>query len=96
MCVVPEREDTLLCPALFLVAPGTAKGSIESVFVQCLDQSLGFHHVGMQGTAMVKRVDVLFHPFRVDVNDQVHAGFLRDPVTELIHGLELPAGVYMQ
>ena len=90
-----EAEHALFRPAFLLVAPRAAKGRVKTVFIQRLFQALGLPQVGMQA-AMVKRVDALCQGFRVLVDQQIHPGFLRRLVTQLVHGAEFPRGIYVQ
>jgi len=90
-----EREDALLGPALFLVAPRTAKGGIEAPLVECLLQPLGLPHIGVE-RAVVERVDAALLGFGVVVDQQLHAAFLGHPVAQTIHILELPGRVHVQ
>ena len=95
MRAVPKGKDPFLGAAFFLIPPGPAEGGIETVLVQRLNQALGLHHVRVQGAAVIKGVYVLLNALRIDMHNEVHAGRLRNSVPELVHGLELPAGVHM-
>ena len=90
-----EGKHPLLGAGFFFVAARATKGHIKAILVQGLFQPLGFHHIGVQGTAMVKRVDVLFNTLGVDMDNKVHANIPRHLVPKVIHGGKLPAGVYM-
>ena len=92
---VAERIDPFLGPRLLLVAARAAEGSVETVLVQGLLESLGLHHVGVLGAAVGERVDALGDAVRVDVGDQVQAHFLDHPIAEPVHLLEFPAGVHV-
>ena len=63
--------------------------------VQRLFEALGFHHIGVNRAAVIKGVDVLSRPVRVDVHQQVHAALLGHVVAKIVHGLELPPRIYM-
>ena len=44
---------------------------------------------------MIERVDVFFNTVWIDMYDQIHTGICRDGITELVHILKLPTGVYV-
>ena len=92
----PEREHTLLGPGLFLVTAGAAERDIEPVVIECLLQGLGLHDVGVERGPVVQGVDVLLDPLGVDVDQEVHTGLPGHVVPEVVHRLELPAGVDVQ
>ena len=92
----PEREHTLLGAGLLLVPAGAAERDIEPVVIECLLQGLGLHDVGVERGAVVQWVDVLLDPLGVDVDQQIHPGLLGHVVPEVVHRLELPAGVDVQ
>ena len=72
MVLIPKGIDSLFGSGFFLVTSSSAKSRIEAVFVECLLEALGFHHIGVYGAAMRERTDALIHPFLVDVYDKIH------------------------
>ena len=70
-------------------------GDVEAVMVQRLLQSLGLPQVGVQA-AVIERVDAFLGRFRIVIDEQLHAAFFRHAVAQLVHLLELPAGIDMQ
>ena len=93
MCGITKREYPLLGAALLFISSCATESHIKTVSVQCLLQSLGFHHVGMNGAAVIKGVDVLSDTFGVDMHDEVHTAFLCHVIAKVVHGLKFPAGI---
>src|SRR5690606_21790125 len=79
---VAEREDALLCPRLFLVAPCAAESRIEAVLLERLAQRQRLHYVRMHARAMRQWADTVTHPVVVDVDQEVETEFIRHPVTK--------------
>jgi hypothetical protein len=65
------------------------------MLVQRLLEALGFHDIGVLGTAVGEGVDALRHAIRVDVGNQIQAHFLDHLVAKTIHLLEFPARVHV-
>ena len=59
-------------------------------------QAFSLHDVRVKRTPVIKWVNVLGYPFRIDMNKELHAGFLRHLLSEFIHGAKLPARIHMQ
>ena len=95
MAFVAKGENTLFCPTLFFISPRTTKGHIKLVQVQRLLQTLSFHDVGMQRTAVIKGVDVFLNALWVGMNDKLHIRSLRHSIAKIVHGLELPPRIHM-
>ena len=73
MVAVTKGKDAFLRTAGFFITPSTTESSIETMLVQRLLECSGLHHIGVLGTAMVKRVDVGSDAFLIDVFDKLHA-----------------------
>jgi hypothetical protein len=91
-----EAEHPLLGPALLLVAAGAAERRVEAVQAEGLLEALGLPKVGVQGAAVVERIDAAGLRFRVLVDQQVKAQLRGHLVAQGVHRPELPGGVDMQ
>ena len=91
-----EREDTLLGAALFFIAPGAAKGGVETVFVQSLLERLGFHHIGMQRRAVCEWANALGKAIGIGMHQEFESQLFHPRIAVLVHRLELPAGIDVQ
>jgi len=87
---VAEAENTLLGPALLLIAPRAPERRVEAVRVQRLLQPFRLPHVGVQ-RSVVERVDSFVERFGVPVDyELVPGGGL---IPRRIHVPELPGRV---
>src|SRR5690606_22125139 len=93
---VAEREDALLGPRLFLVAPRAAESRIEAVLLERLAQRQRLHYVRMHARSMRQWADTVTHPVFVDVDQEVETEFIRHPVTKCDHLAEFPRRIHMQ
>ena len=91
--LVAEGEDAFLGAALFFVAAGSAKGGVELVLVEGVEQGLGLHQVGVYLRTVGEGAYAGMKGFHVAFDNEVPAVFLGIPVAELKHFLELPLGV---
>src|SRR5690606_14790052 len=71
MVFVTEGVDPFFGSGFFFVPTSATKGSVEAVFVQSLFKALGFHNIGVLGTAVNKGADAHVHAVLVNVDDQV-------------------------
>jgi hypothetical protein len=85
-----------LAREFFLIAPGTAKGCVEAVFIQCLLERFGLHDVRVPLAAVGKGINAFPHTFLVGMDDQFQAQFAYISVAEFNHLAEFPGGVYVQ
>ena len=66
------------------------------MFVQGLQQRLGFHDVRVLFAAVSEWCDVCGAAFLVDVNDEVEIIFRGDAIAESDHFAKLPGGIHVQ
>ena len=90
MELVAEGEDALLGTALFLVTPCTAECSVKLVLVECGEQCLRLHQVGMHLRPMGEGADAGLEGFLVALDNEVPSVLGSVTVAELYHLAELP------
>ena len=93
MLCCAERDDALLRPASFLVTARAAKCSIESILLERLPQSLGFHDIGIYSRSVSNRIDPLGETVLVDMHDDIEAQGSTYSVAKLDHLSEFPGRI---
>lgn len=91
-----KGEDPLLGARLFLIPPRPAQDDVISAAVQRLFQRFGFHHGGVSLGVVGERTYSFGQPRLIDMDNELHPGFGRDPVAERDHLAELPRRVDVQ
>ena len=93
MKTVAEGKDTFLGAALLFIAARTAKGRVETVFVERMQKRLCLHQVGVHLAAVSEWADSGTEGLHVAFYDELPAVGCGVFVAELQHFLELPLRV---
>src|SRR5262249_13905465 len=91
-----EGKNSLLGPALFLVAPCAAERGVKAELVESLLERLRFHDMCVDCRTRADRADSFFEAVFVDVNDQIEVKPPCRLVAKCDHFSEFPRGIDMQ
>ena len=90
---ITEREHALFGSAALFVAASAAERDVESVLVKRLLERDRLHDVGVNGRAVVERIDPPLDTVLIGMNDEVEAVLASHLCAERDHFLELPRRV---
>src|SRR3954462_3474677 len=91
-----QREDTFLSSAFLFITSRAPEGSVKSIQIDCLFQSLRLHDVGMYSRARTDRANATIDAALVNIHDEVQIEAADRFVTKRDHFAKFPPGIYMQ